>query len=771
MHGTALGIGNPFVGLRSFEPSESLLFHGRKQHTQQLLRVLAQHHFLCVTGTSGSGKSSLVKAGLLPALHRGYLRGASSDWKVAVMRPGSSPLRRLAEALHGPQGLGLATPVDEIAAKLQESSGALVELLHQPGSESAVTNMLLVVDQFEEIFRLRGEAEEAAAYFVGLLLRCIDELEVPIYVVLTMRSEFLGHCAQFAGLAEALSEAQYLIPRLTREQREEAIRGPLDLVHREIEEELVQRLLNDAGTDPDQLPALQHSLMKLFEATPPGGRLTVDGYTEPLRVGRSLNSHAQSIYDRLAPSSRQRLAEKIFRSLTMTEEGFEERRTRTLGQLYAIVGSQSAETQKDVQDVIQEFSRNSLLFFNHGEVEITHESLIRQWDLLKSWVGEEAESAEWFSRLVRSTELGGAGLWGKNDTDFISERMQREGWNTAWGDQYRPGFEKAMEFLHQSRAEIVAADARARQQALDMEQIRERELRNVQELAASREHALRIAEDLAAAKERELETARRARQNLLIALSLAVTVIALFLLIFYLERRILVPILQTKWIEWTVKSKINPRDGQRYVYIAPGKFVMGCSQGDNTCFENEKPPHEVEIADGFWIERTEVTQAAYSKAAGQNPSSVKGMNLPVDTVNWNDAKSYCEAVGMRLPTEAEWEYAARAGSSDATYGELQQVAWAATDQPHPVAGKLPNRWGLYDVLGNVWEWTADWYGAVYYDQKVSKDPPGPASGQYKVVRGGSWYNDSGNVRLSNRVRYDPAAHSGGIGFRCAGELR
>ncbi len=235
-----------------------------------------------------------MKAGLLPALYRGYLRGATSRWKIAVMRPGSAPIDRLADALREPDGMAIPEPASGIAARLREHSAALVDLVRKH-LERERENLLLVVDQFEEIFRVRDAAgsdaaEREAAYFVGLILRASEDLSVPVFVVLTMRSEFLGECARFPGLAEALSGAQYLIPRLTREQIEEAIRGPLEIGETGIEEPLVQQLLNDAGNDPDQLPALQHALMKLFEQREEGQPLRLELYRrhrERLQVGRA----------------------------------------------------------------------------------------------------------------------------------------------------------------------------------------------------------------------------------------------------------------------------------------------------------------------------------------------------------------------------------------------------------------------------------------------------------------------------------------------------
>ncbi len=204
-----------------------------------------------------------------------------------------------------------------------------------------------------------------------------------------------------------------------------------------------------------------------------------------------------------------------------------------------------------------------------------------------------------------------------------------------------------------------------------------------------------------------------------------------------------------------VKFKVNPKDNLRYVWIPPGKFMMGCSPGDSECYDKEKPSHEVSISHGFWMGQTAVTQAAYKAVTGKpNPSHFKGDDLPVEQVTWEEAKFYCEAVGMRLPTEAEWEYAARAGSTGARYSSLDEVAWYdgnSGGKTHPVAQKLPNAWGLYDTLGNVWEWCSDWYGN--YSEGRLDDPTGPQRREMKIVRGGSWRNYPRNVRVSGRLGY------------------
>jgi len=220
------------------------------------------------------------------------------------------------------------------------------------------------------------------------------------------------------------------------------------------------------------------------------------------------------------------------------------------------------------------------------------------------------------------------------------------------------------------------------------------------------------------------------------------------------------------------KTKANPRDGLTYVWIPPGTFQMGCSPNDSECNRNETP-HSVRLTKGFWIGQTLVTQAAYKKVVGSNPSAFKGDQLPVETVSWDDAQAYCKAVAMRLPTEAEWEYAARGGSPAARYAPLAQVAWYSANSDgttHEVGKKQANDYGLYDTLGNVWEWVADWYGP--YEAASTVDPKGPRTGRVRMLRGASFGLDGSFVRVSYRSWYDPGYRSYGDGyvngFRCAG---
>jgi formylglycine-generating enzyme required for sulfatase activity len=218
-----------------------------------------------------------------------------------------------------------------------------------------------------------------------------------------------------------------------------------------------------------------------------------------------------------------------------------------------------------------------------------------------------------------------------------------------------------------------------------------------------------------------------------------------------------------------VTVKMNPKDGLPYVWIPPGAFSMGCSPGDSECNQDEQPVRKVTLTKGFWIGQTEVTQAAYQKVIGSNPSHVKGKKLPVESVSWTDAARYCAAAGMRLPTEAEWEYAARGGAKEARYGDLDAIAWYSKNsggRAHEVGTKKANGFGLYDMLGNVWEWTADWWD--YYQGAATVDSTGPRWGLSRVVRGGSW--DYSSVRASERENFVASSRSTDGGVRCVGEL-
>ncbi len=260
--------------------------------------------------------------------------------------------------------------------------------------------------------------------------------------------------------------------------------------------------------------------------------------------------------------------------------------------------------------------------------------------------------------------------------------------------------------------------------------------------------------------------------------------------------------------------KKNSKDGLKYVWIPPGTFQMGCSPGD-VCDSDEKPLHPVTISQGFWIGQTEVTTAAYARFTQDNARPMppapkfnkdwRDEAMPMVDLAWADARDYCHWAGGRLPTEAEWEYAARGGNPSPRYGLLDDVAWYANDsgerhldsehlwdadmqkyqdqlnqdqrkyyqllsengdRPHDVAGKRPNAFGLFDTLGNVWEWCGDWFDVDYYKSSPPADPGGPPGGEMRVLRGGSYLGSPGYVRVSFRYGVDPKLRYEFVGARC-----
>ena len=202
--------------------------------------------------------------------------------------------------------------------------------------------------------------------------------------------------------------------------------------------------------------------------------------------------------------------------------------------------------------------------------------------------------------------------------------------------------------------------------------------------------------------------------------------------------------------------------------VPAGTFTMGCSPGDAECGSDESPAHQVTLTNAFYMGKTEVTQAQWQAKMGSNPSYFSGQpNNPVDQVSWNMIQDFNSATGLRLPTEAEWEYACRAGTTTARYGEVNAIAWYYQNWTiygtQPVAGKLPNALGLYDTLGNVWEWCQDWYGP--YSSGSVTNPTGPTTGTYRLWRGGDWDSYSGGCRASRRGDSSPDIIYDVIGFR------
>lgn len=465
---------NPFPGLRSFEPEEEHLFFGREQQVDELLARLHQARLLTVVGSSGSGKSSIVKSGVIPALYGGYVVAAGSSWRIANFRPGDDPIGNLAAALARPGVLETGEQPESmrrpaIESALRRSSRGLVEAVREarlPDYE----NLLVLVDQFEELFRFKRSAKrnshDDAAAFVRLLLEASMQEEVPVYLILTMRSDFLDSCVEFQGLAEAINRGQYLVPRMTREQQRLAITGPVAVAGGEIAPRLVLRLLNDVGDDPDQLPILQHALMRTWDHWSAhhtaGEPIDLPHYDAVGTMREALSLHAEEAFLELDTEPMRRCAELVFKGLTeVGRQGQGIRRPATVQELSELGEFSVAE----VIAVVEPFRATGRTFvvpppgveLGAGTVlDISHESLMRVWTRLRAWVQQEAVGADLYRRLAGAAALhqeGRGGLWRDPELQLALRWRSQAAPTVAWAQRYDPSFERAMIFLELSREE------------------------------------------------------------------------------------------------------------------------------------------------------------------------------------------------------------------------------------------------------------------------------------------------------------------------------
>lgn len=461
---------NPFPGLRPFNTDETHLFFGREEQVDELIDKLATKRFVATLGASGSGKSSLIYCGLIPALQGGYLSEAGSEWKVVTLRPGISPIKNLANAVLRATGLFTAEEVESMLgsvamALLEGSSKGLVDLISRVRGEEH-QNFLILVDQFEEIFRFSELGAEysynEAAAFVRLLLEAIRQAGLPIHIVLTMRSDYIGDCARFPELTNLINDSHYLIPQMTREEQKRVILGPVAVAGADMSPRLVQRILNDLNDDIDQLPILQHALMRTWEFWQAKGKMDdpIDlfHYDSVGGIAEALSRHADEAYAELTAEEKE-ICTKVFK--TLTEKGGYGRGTRRPTQL-AQIASITGASIPSVVKVLDHYRTGGRTFITpfHGEladndvIDISHESLMRIWRRCKNWVDEEAESAKMYLRLSEAAMLyqqGKTSLWRPPDLQLAIDWQDQFKPNLAWAKLYDPAYERAMVFLRHSK--------------------------------------------------------------------------------------------------------------------------------------------------------------------------------------------------------------------------------------------------------------------------------------------------------------------------------
>jgi WD40 repeat protein/energy-coupling factor transporter ATP-binding protein EcfA2 len=465
---------DPFPGLRPFGIEESHLFFGREGQSDEVLMKLADNKFVGILGASGSGKSSLMYCGLIPTLYGGFMTQAGSNWRIVVTRPGGGPVDNMAEALLSKDKTYNELDEEEklirktiTSTVLRSSSLGLIEAVKQLKATED-ENVLILVDQFEELFRykkletLSSDLDESSA-FVNLLLEAVHQYDAPIYIALTMRSDFIGDCAVYPDLTQMINDSHYLIPQMTRDQKRLAIEGPVAVGGGKIAPRLTQQLLNDVGDNPDALPILQHALMRTWqfwkEYKKEGEPMDLKHYNAIGTLREALSQHANEAFDSLSKREQQ-ICEAMFKALT--ERGTESsgiRRPTKLATIAAISGVNEEEVTR-VVDKFREPGRTLLMppygvpIDSDTVVDISHESLMRIWTRLKSWLDEESRSADMYLKLAESAErfqLGRAGLWKMPDLQLALNWQEENKPTLVWGQRYDPAFERTLVFLETSK--------------------------------------------------------------------------------------------------------------------------------------------------------------------------------------------------------------------------------------------------------------------------------------------------------------------------------
>jgi len=468
-----VGIGaNPFPGLRPFSLDECHLFFGREGQVDEILIKLAKNRSVTVMGYSGSGKSSLMYCGLVPVLYGGFMTNTSPFWQVIPARPGNSPITNLASSV-----VDQLLRLNRIEEKDKNIHKAIIHSILKSGSDGLVEvskylqtqdgeNVFFLIDQFEELFRYRElnneYADEAAAY-VSLLLTAVHQREIPIYLSVNMRSDFIGECSVFPGLTVMINESNYLVPQMTREQKRMAIEGPVAVGGGKISQRLVKRLLSDIGENQDQLPILQHALMRTWdywiENHEAGEPIDIRHYNSVGKITQALSLHANEAYDELTPRQKE-IAEILFKNITeKNQENQGLRRPCKIG----LICELSEASEQDVVHVVEQFRKPGRSFLMPGiqvaltsqsTVEISHESLMRIWSRLSTWVDEEAESAQMYKRISEAAamyQIGKTGLWRPPDLQLALNWQKKQKPTRTWAQRYDIAFERAIVFLDTSR--------------------------------------------------------------------------------------------------------------------------------------------------------------------------------------------------------------------------------------------------------------------------------------------------------------------------------
>jgi len=414
---------SPFRSLQVFEPEDAWLFFGRDAETGQLLERLAHSPLLAVVGNSGSGKSSLTRAGLIPALRAGrfcHEGVAIKSWRIALFRPSGSPFDYLAEVLASQLAPELSlneqaefisdcrnkVPFDKNA--LRNAITALINVT-VPRDNAGQMHVLLVADQFEELFTLTSKRETRDHYIDALLAASRPGSAIAVHVVLALRADFYAQCLEHAELSRCLQTNQYNVPRMSREQLRESMERRLQLAAAQAEPGLIDSLLEEVSAEPGNLALLEHALGQLWDKCGGYGcTLTNQAYAEIGRLRGALGRHADEVYSSLRDDRLKALAQRVFLELVHLGQDTGTGSTSDTRRRVSKTDLLSLGDMEEVEQLLARLASSRLISTGGSEqetfVEVSHEALIREWSTLREWIAQNREELQLERRLGQAAQ-------------------------------------------------------------------------------------------------------------------------------------------------------------------------------------------------------------------------------------------------------------------------------------------------------------------------------------------------------------------------------
>ncbi len=466
---------NPFPGLRAFSPGDSHLFFGRNLSSDEVINRLMQNRLVSVIGASGSGKSSLVFSGVIPRLLASNAEGKRS-WSYLVLRPNYNPIESLASelsSLSAAAGFAYVSPQAALNA-LQSNKDGLAEMVSRI-RKNLRQQVVLVIDQFEDLFRFNNDTSHPATTdnisdFINLIIEAAKQEDTGLYVILTMQSDYISECARHEGLIALMNTGSYLIPQIKGEAYAELIEEPLKHTGTPIDNKLVKTIILEAGNKTGQLPIIQHMLMRLWDQWAKCGDSTRSiGLADYDAIGRlegAISSHAGKVYAALSPRH-QDVCERLFRSITYCgpdKKG--QRKPEKLSTIHEITGY----SIEDLTYVIEQYRSPDYSFLTppvgipltpDTVIDVTHESIITSWDLLRKWVEDEEESQKLYLRLSASAsrhQEGKAPLWVPPELTLALKWRNTVKPTVTWAEKIDPAYERTMLFLKASEIEFIESE-------------------------------------------------------------------------------------------------------------------------------------------------------------------------------------------------------------------------------------------------------------------------------------------------------------------------